>query len=48
MKMPAASTTDTVANNRTFSRFVSSMTAKEETKHMYKQKGPLITQLSVK
>jgi len=32
MKTPAASTTDTVANNKTFSCFVSSMTAKEETK----------------
>jgi len=48
MKAPAANTTDTVANNKTFSCFVSSMTAKEETKQTCKQKCPLITQPYVK
>jgi hypothetical protein len=38
MKTPAANTTDIVANNKTFSRFVSSMTAKEETKKYIKSK----------
>ena len=37
MKTPAANKADTVANNKTFSCFVSSMTAKEETKNSHKE-----------
>jgi hypothetical protein len=48
MKTPAANTTDTVANNKTFSRFVSNMTVKKETKSTYKQKCPIIAQLYIK